>query len=299
MARSSDGRSTLSRQLQVLDAFSVEAPFLTVAEISRRTGLPVSTTHALVRALADVGLLELHEARRYRLGVRLWELAARTPGALGLRELAGPHLHAAHATVGQHVQLGILNGADVLFLERLSARDAVVNATVIGGRLPLTSSSSGLVLLADADPSSRETVLAGPIPAYTERTPRTSAEVRRLLAQVRRQRFAMTEGFIHPDARGIAVAVTGAAGETVAAIGAVVPNDRTPWEPVLAVLRSTATAISADLRAAALPQSHPDASPGGSFRALVHSSDDSMSYLASRRLRARDASDESVQSPRG
>ncbi|RXZ50614.1 IclR family transcriptional regulator [Agromyces fucosus] len=280
MARASAGRSTLSRQLQLLDAFSIDSPFLSLSELSRRSGLPVGTTHALLADLEEQRLVERGADRTYRLGIRLWELACRTPGALGLREIAMPHLQEVHGSIGQHVQLGILSGGDVLFLERLSSRDAVVNATIIGGRLPLHASAAGLVLMADADAATRDEVLAGPLRSLTDATIADAAELRRVLHRVRTQRFAVADGYIHPSARGIAVPVTGAAGETVASVGAVVPNDDAPWIPLVDSLQSAAEHISAALRAAALPQAHPEASPGGRYRALVSSSDESMQYLA-------------------
>lgn len=289
MARASAGRSTLSRQLQLLDAFSIDAPFLTLSELSRRSGLPVGSTHALLADLEEQGLVERGSDRTYRLGIRLWELACRTPGALGLREIAMPHLHEVHGAIRQHVQLGILSGADVLFLERLSSRDAVVNATIIGGRLPLHASATGLVLLAEADAATRDGVLAGPLRALTEHTISDPGTLRRMLHRVRTQRFAVTDGHIHPSARGIAVPVTGAAGETIAAVGAVVPNDDAPWMPLVESLRLAAERISAALRSAALPQNHPEASPGGRYRTLVNSSEESMEYLARPAIRRRPA----------
>ena len=110
MARGSDGESVLHKHLRVLQAFDILRPFLTLTEISEATGLPASTTHRLVAELEREGLLERMPDRSYRLGVRLWEFASRTPGAVGLRELARPWLEAVHARVRQHTQLGVLSG---------------------------------------------------------------------------------------------------------------------------------------------------------------------------------------------
>ncbi|GAA3998500.1 IclR family transcriptional regulator domain-containing protein [Streptomyces plumbiresistens] len=59
-----------------------------------------------------------------------------------------PFTEGVHDVVGHHVQLGVLDGDEALFLERLTAPGAVINYTRIAGRLPLHASSSGLVLLA-------------------------------------------------------------------------------------------------------------------------------------------------------
>lgn len=251
MARSSAGRSALSRHLRLLEAFSAEAPFLSLSEIARATDLPVSTVHGLLQDLEDGGLIERREDRTYRLGLRLWELASRTPGALGLREIALPHLVGAHSVIGQHVQLGVLSGRDILFLERLSDKDAVVSVTIVGGRLPLNASASGLVMLADTDDATREDYLSGPLPGFTPRTLTGPDELRKTLRRIRRQRFAVLDGALHCGVRGIAVPVKGATGETVGALGAVVPITEDLPDETIRILQSTAAAITADLRTAA------------------------------------------------
>ncbi|WP_194409837.1 IclR family transcriptional regulator [Microbacterium cremeum] len=290
MARGSDGESVLHKHLRVLQAFDILRPFLTLTEIAEVTGLPASTTHRLVAELEREGLLERMPDRSYRLGVRLWEFASRTPGAVGLRELARPWLEAVHARVRQHTQLGVLSGRDVLFIERLSTREAVVNATLIGGRVPLAVSSSGLVLLAHASPGIVDEVIAGGWPHYTPATIRDGDELRARLRRIRADGFAVTEGHIHPESRGIAVPVISARGRTHAAIGVVVPNDGTSAQPEIELLAVAASGISRALEEAYLPQGAGEAGGAGhGLRALVNGSRQSLDYFASLDARAASA----------
>lgn len=279
MAKSSGGRSALSRIMQVFTAFDVNAVFLNISQLSARSGLPLATTHRIVAEMEDFGLLERQPDKTYRLGVRLWEIACRTPGALGLREIAMPHLQEVQSRVRQHAQLGILEGEEVLFLERLSAKAAVVNYTLIGGRIPLHASSSGLVLLAHSTKSFQEQVLAGELFRYTEQTVRSPSALRRLLQKIRHDGFAIGNGFIHPDARGIAVPVRGVNDTIVAGLSVVVPNDDAPTAPLVRLLQTASTAITKDLLEAYAPPNDPQSAPGGRFRQLVSSSADSMEYL--------------------
>lgn len=287
MARASAGESVLSKHLRVLGAFEAAVPFLTLTEIADRAGLAPSSAHRLVAELEQEGLLERLPDRTYRLGVRLWELACRTPGALGLRELARPYLQAVHARVRQHAQLGVLSGTEVLFLDRLSARDAVVNATLIGGRIPLHASSSGLVLLAHAGQSAVDEVLATPLRRFTRHTITTERELRATLRRVRADGWSVASGHIHEESRGIAVPVHGAHNDVIAAISVVVPNDQTDPLGHIELLTRAAREITTALRAAYLPTSHPSATPGGRFRPLVTSSVKSMEYLESISAEAR------------
>ncbi|MEU2927208.1 hypothetical protein ABZ636_19475 [Streptomyces sp. NPDC007251] len=111
------------------------------------------------------GFLGRDDDRRVRIGVRLWELAVRASPALSLRDAAMPFMEGVHDVVGHHVQLGVLDGDDVLFLERLSAPNAVINYPRIAGRLPLYAPSCGLVLLAHGAADRKERLLAGSLTA--------------------------------------------------------------------------------------------------------------------------------------
>jgi DNA-binding IclR family transcriptional regulator len=248
MARGSNGESALLRHLRVLEAFDTWNPFLTLTQISEASGLPKSTTHRLVIELVRQGLLEELPDKTYRLGLRLWELASRTPGALGIRELARPWLSAVHERVGQHAQLGVLSGLDVLFVERLSAPDAVVNATLIGGRVPLLASSSGLVLLAGTQNANLvDRVVREGMHPLTPQGIQSEAELRSRLRQVHADGFAVTDGYIHPDARGIAVPIAGPLGDVYAAMGVVVPNTTASPLPFVDILQWAATRTAAAL----------------------------------------------------
>ena len=155
----------------------------------------------------------------------MWELASRASPTLSLREAAMPFLEDVHAVVGHHAQLGVLDGEDVLFIERLSARDAVINYTRIAGRLPLHISSSGQVLLAYGPTELQERILSRPLQRYTDSTITTPDALRAAMAEVRRRGYALLPGHVHEDATGIAVPVRDALNEVVAALSVIVPND--------------------------------------------------------------------------
>ncbi|MGH3517424.1 MAG: IclR family transcriptional regulator [Haloechinothrix sp.] len=237
MAKSSAGQSVLTRVMRVLEAFEKETHVLTASQIARRADLSVPTAHRLVAELVKLGLLERDSDHRVRVGVRLWEIAARAPRALGLREAAMPFMEDLHAATRQHTQLGVLAGKEVLFIERLSARNAVINVTEIGGRLPVHASSGGLVLLAHSDRVLQEEVMESPLRRYTRNTPTNPRRLRELLAAIRAHGYVICDGFIHPDAMGIAVPVHGADNSVVAALAVVVPSkDSQPMMHVPALI---------------------------------------------------------------
>jgi DNA-binding IclR family transcriptional regulator len=244
MARSSAGQSTLVRAVAVLETFDQGTRDLSVSEVASRAGMPVSTCHRLMSELVNVGLLEQQPDRRYRVGLRLWELAVRTPGALGIREIALPHLRQAHERIGQNLQLGILQGAEMLYLERMSAPRAVANFIIVGGRIPFHATSSGLVLAAYADQAVRDALLAAPLAPYAFAPQPDATALARELDQIRSDGYKTTVGYIDPRATSIAVPVLEPMGGAIATINAIVPSDEPHEKQVLGILQATATAIS-------------------------------------------------------
>ncbi len=242
MARSRSGETVLERAVRIFEAFAPGDTALQVSEIARRAGLPLATASRLVAELVRHGLLARDADRRVRPGVRMWELALRASPTLSLREAAMPFLEDLHAVVGHHAQLGVLDGDEVLFVERLSAPGAVINYTRIAGRLPLHASSSGLVLLAHGPRELQEEVLAGPLRRYTGQTITAPDRLRTALAGVRRDGYAYCPGHIHPDALGVAVPVRDGHGQVVAAVAVIVPNDE-HGRTVVPALRAAARGI--------------------------------------------------------
>lgn len=275
--------SVLARQLRILDAFDVSTAFLSLSEIAQRSGLPMTTTHRLVAELVAERMLERLPDRSYQLGLRLWELAARTPRAMGLREIAGPMVQLVQNQVRQHTQLGVEGGYDVVYLDRISRPDAVVNATIVGGRINLGASAIGHVLLSDKPTDFMTDLVAAGIPAYTAKTPQTVDDLMEIAAKVRKNGYASADGFVHPAARGMAAPIYGANGQVLAGLGVVVPSHDPVDVQIVELLRNAARGVSQQMRAAYIDPNHPHALPGAKFRVLINSSRSSMEYFGESR----------------
>ena len=216
------GETVTGRVLGVFEAFTAERPELRLSQISRRTGLPLTTTHRLVGELTRWGALERDDAGNYRIGLRLWEAASLAPRSVGLREAALPFLEDLYEATHQNVQLAVLDGTDAVYIERISGRGAVHVISRPGGRLPLHATGVGLVLLAYGPDELRERVLAGPLKRYTRRTLVDPARLRRELAEVRRTGVAISRGQIELISTSVAAPIR-PGGQVVAALSVVVP----------------------------------------------------------------------------
>jgi DNA-binding IclR family transcriptional regulator len=119
----------LSRAVRIVEAFGPGDAALTVTEIARRSGLHIATASRLIEELVSAGWLQRDEQRMVRIGLRMWEVASRASPTLSLREAALPVMEDLHTIVGHDVQLAVLEGDEVLFVERQTGPGAVINSS--------------------------------------------------------------------------------------------------------------------------------------------------------------------------
>ncbi len=239
-----NGPSVSSRLLALLDLFTADRPALTLSEMSRLSGTPMSTTHRLVGELASWGALERGEDGRYRVGLKLWELGSLAPRGLPLREVALPLMEDLYEATHANVQLSVLNGNEVVYLERLAGRRAVPTLVRVGGRFAVHATGGGLVLLAHAPAAFQEQVLSGPLESFTPMTISDPRQLRRVLAEVRRSGFALSDRQVTMDALSVAAPIHGPGDHVVAALSLVVWHEGAEPRSLVPLVRSTARSIS-------------------------------------------------------
>jgi IclR family pca regulon transcriptional regulator len=215
---------SLERGLSILSSFKSARPLLGVSELAREIGLSRSTTHRYVATLAALGYLEQdHLTRRYRLGPRVLDLGFSAINSMELREISVPHLQRLSDETGHTVNMAILDGADIVYVERCRSsrqgqREIDLNLHV-GSRLPAYCTSMGKVLLAYLTDEEREAALDGV--ELTQRGPNTLTKRDALLAeleQVRRRGLAVNNEELAFGLRSIAAPVRGHSGDADAAI---------------------------------------------------------------------------------
>jgi DNA-binding IclR family transcriptional regulator len=244
------GHSAAGRVLAVLGAFDGGRRRLTLSEVSRLTGIPLTSTHRLLAELTRHGALEHDDESGYTIGLRLWEIASRAPRAVGLRELAMPFLEDLYEATHENVQLAVRDGVELVYVERIAGRSAVSVLTEVGLRFTLPATGVGLVLLAFAEASVQDEVLAGPLYAFTEHTIIDPRRLRRVLAEVRRTGVAISDRQVTDDALSVAAPIRGQGGAVVAAVSLVVTADTALPAALVPAVAAAARGISRAVGAA-------------------------------------------------
>lgn len=219
---SSPGTSVTARLLAVLDTFDATHREQRLSDIAGRAGLPLPTTHRLVRDLVAWGGLVRTDAGAYVIGHRVWDLGLLAATHAGLREIASPFLHDIYGATLATVHLAVRDGTTALYLDRLMGHASVPVVSRIGSRLPLHATGVGKVLLAYTPDDVQRAVVADlrRVTAYTVIQP---GRLRHELERVRTEGYAQTTEEMSLGACSIAVPVRDGADDVVAALGIVVP----------------------------------------------------------------------------
>jgi DNA-binding IclR family transcriptional regulator len=245
------GDPVVDRALALLGAFDPTHRRLSLSDLSRRAGMPLSTTRRLAERLVAWGALERSAEGGYVVGVRLWEIGSLAPRALGLREVAMPFMEDLYEATRQHVLLAVRDGEQALLVERRSARVAVAVDYRVGGRLPLHMTAIGRVLLAYAPVDLQERVLAGEGGGASSDPVPQPAALRRTLADVRRSGVAIINRRKPAPVVSVAAPVRDSADRVVGALSVVVPAGGASPRMLEPAVRAAARAVSRGLGAPA------------------------------------------------
>lgn len=246
-AAKDSGSQVLWRSLAVLEAVSAGADDLKA--VTEAVGINRSTTHRLLSTLVKAGLLRRLNGKGYQLGPKLIELGFRAHEQAHLPTIARPHLEDLSAVTNDTVHLGVLEGDEVIYLDKVSGRRSLEMRSRIGQRMPAQCTSLGKALLSDKPLGLQRSCFS----PDGVRTPASCQTVEAFVADIQSVRrdgvaFDMEEN--EPGIRCIAAPIRDARGAVVAAVSissslAHMGEDR--LLALRAVIRSAADAISREL----------------------------------------------------
>ena len=234
----------ISKVVALLDAFGPSTPELSLGDLARITGLPVSTTYRLAAELVEWGGLERADRGGYRIGMRLWELGTLAPRGGTLREVALPFMQDLFEATHENVHLAVREGLEALYVDTISGHDSVRTRSRRGGRLPLYATGVGKVLLAHAPPEVLSALVAGGMHRYTPYTVVAPGHLRRTLTEVRRHGVAYAREEITLGSLSVAAPVQGPDGSVVAALGIVLTQGRGDLRRFAPAVRTAAISTS-------------------------------------------------------
>jgi len=248
----------LARGLDVLACFDAGRPTMTLSEVAGAAGLARPTARRLLLTLEELGFVR-STGGVFQLTPKVLSLGMAYVGALGLWDIARPHLEALVTRTGESSSMAQLDGSDIVYVARVAVPKLIALRVEIGTRFPAAQTSQGKVLLGALTPDELARTLAEPsragLPSYSGRT---AGELADELTEVRARGWALADEELAPGVRSVAVPVRDGSGVVRAAMNVTVHAAETSRERLLEehlpLLLRTAGDVSAEW---ALWQSRP------------------------------------------
>lgn len=244
--------SSVDNALLLLLAFK-DRPSIAVKEGAELLGVAPSTAHRLLVTLHSHGFVTQEETtRRYRAGAQLLDVALGALGSLDVLRVARPHLEQLRDVVRETVNLILLDGSQIRFIDSVEGPEAVRVSNRTGTVLPAHCTAGGKMLLASL--SSAQLSALYPLSRLSGLTPNSITRRQALfreLTEIRSLGYATNFEQSMVGVSAVAVPIMDPRGRMVASIGISAPADRLEGERVLLAVaagRHSAGNVTAALR---------------------------------------------------
>ena len=237
--------------LGLIDALSGNEGSRGITELSTELRLAKSTVYRLLQTLVAHGYaVQDPTSGRYRLGLKFLELGSIVSDRLSILTIARPHLRRLMEATNETVQLGMLEGHEAVYADKIECARTIRMYSRVGRRSPLHCTSLGKVLLAYLPEAALREVLPGRLERYTARTITSLPALRAELQVVRENGYACDDEEFEEGLRCLAAQVRDHTGAVVASLGIAGPAVR--MEParlpeLVKLVKDAADAVSAGL----------------------------------------------------
>ncbi len=220
--------SSVKKALDLLKLFTAEQPEFSLTELSSHMELHKSSIYRILSTLAAAGFVEKDRVtNKYRLGLIFIELADHVLNRYDFRDRLKPYLEELAEKTGEIIHLAILDGTEIIYLDKKGQAQPLTVATEIGGRGPAYCSAMGKVLLAGLTRQElKKTLGEGSLKKMTSNTITEMSRLTAELEKVKHQGFAIDDEEAFPGICCVAAPLKKTDGEVIAAISATVPKQR-------------------------------------------------------------------------
>lgn len=243
-----DSIQSIDRALDIIEVLSAESSGLGVTEIASRIHLPKSTTSRIISTLAARGYLSRNAVGNYQIGLKLISAVSCYINSLELQTEARPYVAKITGELGLTCHLGMLDGSEVVYIEKMDVFSNVRLYSQIGIHVPSYSCSLGKCLLSNYSAADVRRLMTGVrFERFTDRTIGSVEELIADLDRVRKRGWAIDDEESEIGHRCLGTPIYDYRGDIIAAISASGPTGiftKDRIEPVAAYMKAQAMEIS-------------------------------------------------------
>lgn len=210
--------TALARGLALLRTIADAAEPLSNGELARRAGIPKATVSRLTATLQSSGFLRQFGDERFALGPAALHLGHAYLRTFDFRQQARRHLAELAEAAGANVQLGVRDGVDMVVIDTIRPRSAVILSRAdIGSRMRIATSAMGRAYCASLPLAERRALLGALREASGAEWPQVSERMDAALAEHAREGYCSSLGEWHPDINALGFTLRGPRGEVYGA----------------------------------------------------------------------------------
>lgn len=219
---------TVDRALDILEVFTDSKEALGITELSRRVNLNKSTAYRIVQALRTRGYINQDQGTsKYCLGYKILKLASGSLNQNKLRGIARKYLEDLSKTTSHTVQLTLLEGNGVVYIDQVEGTDIFQLRLQIGNRGPLHCTAAGKSILAFLTEGELENILKNSkLIRFTDKTITSISHLRDELRTIKRVGFSFCDREYDKSLRAIGAPIIGAGSKVMGAVALVAPYHR-------------------------------------------------------------------------
>ena len=232
---------SVQRALAVLELLGRSRELMTLSVLGKQLGIPSSTLHGLTSTLVHAGYLDREEPSKvYRLGRKVSELITAYPATVDLVAAAKAAMDRLRDAAGETVSLTVLEGNQIVFIDKRPGQGRVQVVNPVGTRLPAHATAAGKVMLAHLPEDEADRLYPNEaLPSLTPYTVTSRRKLRRALARIRERGYAFDDQESELGLWAVAACIRDARGAPAAAINIVAPffrvrnRDCTDWRELV------------------------------------------------------------------
>lgn len=211
---------SVERALNILEYLSGNITELGITEIAEYMGLGKSTVYGLVNTLVQEGYLEQNpDNKRYRLGLKLFEMGCIVQQRMDIREIARPYLKELSEQFKMTVHMGLYKEQEVVYIDKMDAPDTRIVYSQVGKRAPMYCTGVGKAVLAELAPEDIDWILQSQeLEALTPHTLTRKEDILKELEKIRKKGYSTDDEEVELGLKCVAAAIHDHQGRPVAAI---------------------------------------------------------------------------------
>lgn len=183
---------SIDRAVAILECFNTDKKELRLSEISEKLDLNKSTVHGIVTTLKYHGFISQNEeTQKYKLGVRFVEFGDLFMNSLNIRSAAISVIEKVCDKIEETIHVGMLDGLDIVWIEKKECTKSIKTSTKIGARLPVYTTADGKVILSYLDKDKIRNYLPKKIPKYTQNTITNKVEFLKKLEEIKESGYTI------------------------------------------------------------------------------------------------------------